>query len=113
MTTTTNDTTAKLGNILDETGKPIRQASRETLDVIRAEAGQLVSSANDKIRKNPLPSVLGALAVGLAIGCLIGSGRNHCSPRERFIEEPLDLANHIGDSVKNSLSQLYTNLKFW
>jgi ElaB/YqjD/DUF883 family membrane-anchored ribosome-binding protein len=113
MTTTTHDQTAKLGEILDQTGEPIRQVSRQTLDMIRSEGDQLVSCANDKIRKYPLPSVLGALAVGMAIGCLIGSGRNHSSPQERFMDEPLDLANHLGESVKNSLGQLYTHLKFW
>ena len=113
MTTTTNDTTAKLGDILDSSGAPIRQVSRQTLDIIRTETDQLVTCANEKIRRNPLPSVLGALAVGVAIGCLIGSSRSHSSSQERLIEEPLDLANHIGESVKNSLAQLYTNLKFW
>lgn len=113
MTTTTQDQTAKLGDILDQTGEPFRQVSRQTLNMIRTEADHLVSCANDKIRKNPLPSVLGTLAVGIAIGCLIGTGRNHSSSQERFIDEPLDLANQLGESVKNSLGQLYSHLKFW
>lgn len=110
---TLNKTAGELTEILDRTGEPIRKATRDTCDKIRNDAGQMITCASDRIRQNPVPSVLGALAVGVAIGCLITSGKNHSSFQERIVEEPLNIASHIGESLTDSLSRLYTNLKFW
>ena len=53
--------------------------------------------------------VLGALGLGIAVGCLIMSAR-HESPEEHFITGP---ANHAAEAVGATLNRLYANLKFW
>jgi ElaB/YqjD/DUF883 family membrane-anchored ribosome-binding protein len=114
MTNPTIDKTAgQLSDILDRTGEPIRKAADDAYQTFRTEGGQLISCASARIRQNPVPAVLGAVALGIGIGCLIASGRNQCAEERHFIDEPLDLAGHIGESLTNSLSRLYANLKFW
>lgn len=114
MTTPNIDKTAdQLSDILDRTGEPIRKAADEAYQTLRTEGSQLVSCASERIRQNPVPAVLGALALGIGIGCLIASGKNHYSEERHFMDEPLDLAGHVGESLTNSLGRLYSNLKFW
>ncbi len=109
MTTDNINTTAgELSDTLDRTGETLREKSTELCSAISKETSHLVSCASKQIRENPLPAVLGAVGIGVAIGCLLMSGRQ--SPEERFVQEPLDQA---GDAIRNSLSHLYNSLKFW
>lgn len=90
-----------LGAILDRNGKPLQCA--------RSEGDDILACASDRIRENPISMVLGALGLGIAVGCLIMSAR-HESPEEHFITGP---ANHAAEAVGATLNRLYANLKFW
>ena len=69
-----------------------------------------MSRASGKIRRNPLPAVAGAFAFGIAIGCVIMSGRQSDSHESFDLREPLADA---GDILTGSLRAVYNNLKFW
>lgn len=101
---------AQLGEILERNGQPVLQASKEASQAICSEAEHLLACATDRIRENPVPIVVGALALGVAIGYLIVSGRHTPTFRERYVNEPLD---HAVDSLGSSVSRLVENLKFW
>lgn len=100
----------QLGEILDRTCQPISKASAEAYESVRQEAGALFSCASAQIRKNPVPVVLGAVAFGVAVGCLLMSGRHTPTFQERYVNEPLDQAT---DTISAALNRLYGNLKFW
>lgn len=99
----------QLSESLDRTGKIIREKSSLACDAMAKEANHLASCASQRIRENPLPAVLGALGLGIAIGLLITSGRQS-TYQEALIQEPLE---HAGDAVRNSLGHLYNSVKFW
>jgi len=62
-----------------ETGEPITAA---------AECNRPV--AHDHVRQNPVPIILGALALGVAIGyMLMSKRRREPTFRERFVEDPM------------------------
>ncbi len=78
-----------------------------------SEPVDVLAQASECIRKNPLSSVVGAAVFGLAVGCLIMSGRHEATLQERFVEEPMDHANEVLSNVSENLSRLVANLKFW
>jgi ElaB/YqjD/DUF883 family membrane-anchored ribosome-binding protein len=90
--------------------KPLEESAETTCQTIRKEADQLISRASEKIRSNPLPAVAGAFAFGIAIGCVIMSGRQSGSNDSFDLREPLA---ETGDILSSSLRALYENLKFW
>lgn len=103
-------TAGQLGDRLARTGEPIRLAATEACHAARSEAEHALSRAAGSIRKNPLSFTVGAVAFGVAVGCLIMSGRHTPTVRERLVIEPLE---HAGGAIATSLSRLYGNLKFW
>ena len=106
-----NESGGHLADTLEHAEATIRKSLSEATQTLRKEGSDVLSCATDQIRKNPVPIVVSVLAVGVAIGYLIG--RNSAMDEEDFISEPMDLCTHIGESVSASLSRLYSNLKFW
>ncbi len=100
----------QFGEILDRTGKPIRQASIDASQAICAETKHVLELASEQIRKNPVPIVVAAVAFGVAIGYLIVSGRHTDTFQERYVDEPLSQAT---DAISSTFNRLYGNLKFW
>ena len=90
--------------------KPVEASAETSCQTLRKEANQLISRASTQIRRNPLPAVTGAFAFGIAIGCVIMSGRQS-QPNESFdLRQPLADADEI---LTGSLRAVYNNLKFW
>ncbi len=85
----------------------------ETIPNEVSEPVDVLAHASDCIRKNPLSSVVGAAVFGLAVGCLIMSGRHEPTLQERFVGEPLEHANDVLSNISENLSRLVANLKFW
>jgi ElaB/YqjD/DUF883 family membrane-anchored ribosome-binding protein len=111
MTTETiTEPAEQLSETLDRTGKIIREKSALACDAMAKEASHLATCASERIRENPLPAVLGAVGIGLAIGMLIMSGRQSNNYQQALVQEPLE---HAGEAVRNSLGQLYNSVKFW
>lgn len=105
-----SNTAGQLGESLQRGSEPIRQASQEAGQAIRSEAEHLLACASDRIRQNPVPIVVGALAFGVAIGYLIVAGRHTPTFQERYVNEPLDQA---ADTIGSTVSRLVENFKFW
>lgn len=78
-----------------------------------SEPVDVLAMTSDCIRKNPLSSVVGAAVFGLAVGCLIMSGRHTPTLQERYLDEPLGHANDLLSNVSENLARLAANLKFW
>lgn len=100
----------EIGDSFSHLLKPVEASAESTCQAFRKEADHLISSASDKIRSNPLPAVAGAFAFGIAVGCLIMSGRQSGTHDSFDLREPLADA---GDALTKSLRAVYDNLKFW
>ncbi len=99
--------------IASEAGKAAETVKRKSQDACCAvgeECSDLLAGANDAIRKNPIPSVVGAFVCGLAIGVLVMSGRSQETFEDRYIHDPLD---HAKDALSDTLHRLLGPLKFW
>lgn len=51
-----------------------------------------LATSKEYVRQNPVLVVVGALAFGAAIGCMLVMARRHPTFRERYVDEPLDSA---------------------
>ena len=100
----------EIGDSFTNLLKPVEASAESACQTLRKEADQLLSRASAKIRRNPLPAVAGAFAFGIAIGCVIMSGRQSESNESFDLHEPLADA---GDILSGSLRAVYNNLKFW
>lgn len=103
---TLNEDAGKLTDGIKRAGENIADYSAETYKAASDRASDLLGCTTDAIRANPIPAVVGALALGIAIGSLIVSGR-----RSSFIDE--DTFADAGDAISRSLSRLSDHLKFW
>jgi len=56
------------------------------------KAEDTLSTSKEYVRQNPVLVVVGALAFGAAIGCMLMMARRHPTFRERYVDEPLDSA---------------------
>jgi hypothetical protein len=81
-------------------------------NVIRSETEKVVARASDLIRKKPLPVVAGAVAFGVALGCLIMAERSHESG-ESFVADSVDDARETISNISDSLGRILSTLKFW
>lgn len=89
------------------------QKAAEVCESLRSESENLLSCASEQIRKNPLPIVIGAVAFGVAVGCLIMSGRDAPTFQERYVDEPLDQAGDLLTTLSDTVGRFISNLKFW
>ncbi len=65
-------------------------AARETCHDMVAKAEETGVRAKEYVRQNPIPVVLGALALGVALGYLAVISRRHEQTlRERYVDDPL------------------------
>lgn len=77
----------------DEAYQTVRAKADETIQTVRAKADETATRTNEYVRQHPLPSLLGAVAVGVALGYLLAITRRHEPTfREQFVEEPLEAA---------------------
>lgn len=104
------DTTRTIASEVEKVADTISHKSKKACCAIGDETNDLLACAHDTIRNNPIPAVAGAFAFGLAIGCLIMSGRSPDTLEDRYIHEPLD---HATDALTSTLNRLRGNLKFW
>lgn len=68
-------------------------------------AEDTLTTSKDFVRRNPVPVVLGALAIGAAIGYLIVRGRHKPTFGERFADEPLASVREVILSALAPVSQ--------
>lgn len=96
----------QLHGTLKQTGESIADYSSEACKSVCSHTQELLACASESIRKNPIPAVVGALALGITVGCLLMTGRN-----TSVIDE--DTFSDVGDSLSKSLASLREHLKFW
>ncbi len=78
-----------------------KEAVQETYQNVRANAEQGLVRTENYVRENPMPSVLGALAIGTLLGLALGlSRREEPSFRARLADDPLQV---IRDAVLTAL----------
>ena len=67
-----------------------RTFAQDTAATVKTQAGEAYHRGEEYVRTNPVPVVLGALAIGLLVGLAIAR-REEEEPtaRERYLDEPL------------------------
>lgn len=83
---------------------------KEKFEPVSKKASESYDCVTERIRQNPVSSVIGAAVFGAAVCYLILEGRHHQTLRERYVTGPLSDA---GDNVSTSVRTAYDNLKFW
>ncbi len=100
----------EIGETFTNILQPIENSAESACHSLRKDAKQVISRVNETICGNPLPSIAGAFAFGIAIGCLIMSGRQSSVHHSLGLREPLADA---GDALSASLRNAYKSAKFW
>lgn len=59
------------------------QAAKDIYQSAATRAEDTLAQSKQYVRENPLPVVLRAFALGLALGCLLGLSHHHQEPRFR------------------------------
>ena len=77
-----------------DTIQNVRTKADETYRTVRAKASETAVATNQYVRQHPMPSVLGAVAIGVGLGCLLALSARRRQPtfREHFAEDPVDAA---------------------
>ena len=52
-------------------------AVKDTCKTVAAKTEVAIAQSNDYVRQHPLPIIVGALALGMALGCMIGMSQRH------------------------------------
>lgn len=91
--------------IVGPAGEALQEASQGAYRQVHERACDLYDEASDCIRKNPVAVVAGALALGVAVGCLIMMGRD-----SEADSNPLTDAS---DAICDSARGVFDHLKFW
>jgi ElaB/YqjD/DUF883 family membrane-anchored ribosome-binding protein len=68
------------------------EAAKEMCHDMSAKAEETMIRTKEYVRENPVPVVLGALAIGVALGYMLVMARREPTFRERYVDEPLDSA---------------------
>lgn len=80
-------------------------AAKEMYHTAATKAEDSLQHSKEYVRENPVPVVLGALALGIAIGYMIVAGRREPTFRERYTD--------VLGSLSDQMGRAGSNLKFW
>lgn len=80
-------------------------AAKDMYDSVSDKTENTLVRSKEYVRENPLPAVIGALALGAAIGYLIVASRREPTFQERY-------ADAVG-SLSDQMGRVGSNLKFW
>jgi ElaB/YqjD/DUF883 family membrane-anchored ribosome-binding protein len=132
-------------DVMHQASDVVHQASdaaRACCTTVSTKVEDGISHAQERLQQNPLAIVLGAVAVGIAIGCALALSRRAPTFRERFADDPVHATrdtlyaalapvaqrlhegygsagkafnglHRAGDSWANHLDRVGGNLKFW
>lgn len=79
-----------------EAAHRVTDSAKDVYHSAAQKSGDCLATSKDYVRRNPVPVVLGALALGAAIGYIIMSTRRRPSFGERFADQPL---NSVRDAI--------------
>lgn len=99
-----------LGSHLPQTARDAvnkaTEAAKETYQTVRAKADETAARTGEYVRQHPMPSLLGAIAFGAALGYLLATvRRDEPTFRERYVDEPLDTARDAIFAVLAPIAQ--------
>jgi ElaB/YqjD/DUF883 family membrane-anchored ribosome-binding protein len=78
---------------LRQTSRKVSTAAGDTWKQTKEKAGVACDRTESFLRENPVPTILGALAIGLAIGLAIRYAANSDERRDVEVKSPLGDAN--------------------
>jgi ElaB/YqjD/DUF883 family membrane-anchored ribosome-binding protein len=70
-----------------------QDAARDMYQSAALKAEDTLAASKEYVRQNPVLVVVGALAFGAAIGCMLMMARRQPTTRQRYVDEPLDSAH--------------------
>jgi len=88
----TNDVEDLTEDVVDTTRNAARRARGTAKDIYHSaalKAGDTLAASKQYVRRNPVPVVIGAIAIGAAIGYLIMNARRKPTFSKHLVEEPL------------------------
>jgi ElaB/YqjD/DUF883 family membrane-anchored ribosome-binding protein len=82
------------------------EAAKDTYQTVRAKADETAARTGEYVRQHPMPSLLGAIAFGAALGYLLATARrDEPTFRERYVDEPLETARDAIFAVLGPVAQ--------
>ena len=69
-----------------------RERTQQALHTAKDKTNQALAQSGQYVRENPLPALLGALAVGIVVGVIISRKEEERTFRQRFAEDPVNTA---------------------
>lgn len=78
--------------VAEETAHRATDTAKDIYQSAALKAEDTLAASKEYVRQNPVLVVVGALAFGAAIGCMLMMSRRQPAFRERYMNEPLDSA---------------------
>ncbi len=69
-----------------------RDQTQKALHTAKDKTNQALTQSGNYVKENPIPTLLGALAVGIVVGVLISRKEEERTFRQRFAEDPVNAA---------------------
>ena len=81
----------RLSGGVSDAAQRASQLAHEAANTVRVKTDEGITRSQEYVRQNPLPTILGALAVGIAVGYLV-TRREEETVAERYVSEPIHSA---------------------
>lgn len=69
-----------------------RDQTQKALHTAKDKTNEALAQSGNYVKENPIPALLGALAVGIVVGILISRKEEERTFRQRFAEDPVNTA---------------------
>lgn len=69
-----------------------RERTQQALHTAKDKTNEALTHSGNYVKENPIPALLGALAVGIVVGVLISRKEEERTFRQRFAEDPVNTA---------------------
>ncbi len=85
-------TVNRLSEVANQTAQRAKEAAEQTYNTVRAKADEAVTTSKSYVRENPVPAVLGMLAIGFVAGFIMARKEEPLTFRDRFMKDPTHTA---------------------
>lgn len=83
------DVAVDITDATKDAAKRATDLAKDIYDSAALQAGNALTTSKEYVRRNPVPVVLGAIAFGAAVGCLLMTLRRKPTFWERYADEPM------------------------
>jgi hypothetical protein len=87
--TSIEETAKDVSNLTAEAAHCVARTAKDIYQSTARQAGDKLAVSKEYVRRNPVPVVVGAIALGVAIGYVLMFARRKPSFGERYADEPL------------------------